>query len=66
MVYVTKDGKKRLIHFGLVGMGDYTTHKDPVRRANYLKRSAGIKDKNGQLTKDNKNSSNYWARKVLW
>ncbi len=66
MVYVMKEGKKRLIHFGLVGMGDYTTHKDPVRRANYLKRSAGIKDKNGQLTKDNKNSSNYWARKVLW
>jgi hypothetical protein len=31
-----------------------------------MKRSAGIRDKEGRLTKDNPGSANYWARKVLW
>ena len=29
MVYVLKDGKKRLIHFGDSSMKDFTQHKDP-------------------------------------
>tara|TARA_R110000824_G_scaffold376131_2_gene567202 strand:- start:30 stop:305 length:276 start_codon:yes stop_codon:yes gene_type:complete len=66
MVYVMKDGKKRLIHFGDSNMEDYRQHKDPKRRASYLARSGGIKDKSGNLTKNNKNSANYWSRKVLW
>jgi len=65
-VYVMKNGKKKLIHFGDANMEDYTSHKDDKRRASYLARSAGIKDKNGNLTKNDKNSANYWARKVLW
>lgn len=65
-VYVMKNGKKRLIHFGDSNMQDYTQHGDKQRRDNYLKRSAGIKDKNGNLTKNDKNSSNYWSRKILW
>ena len=32
MVYVMKDGKKRLIHFGDSSMKDYTQHKDKNRR----------------------------------
>ena len=66
MVYVMKDGNKRLIHFGDSNMQDYRQHKDKKRRASYLARSGGIKDKNGNLTKNNKNSANYWSRKVLW
>ena len=66
MVYVLKDGKKRLIHFGHASMQDYTQHKDKQRIKNYLARSAGIKNKEGKLTKDDKNSANYWSRVVLW
>tara|TARA_R110000851_G_C12884222_1_gene546393 strand:- start:469 stop:711 length:243 start_codon:yes stop_codon:yes gene_type:complete len=58
--------KKGIIHFGDSSMEDYTQHKDEKRRINYCKRSAGIKDGNGNLTKNNKESSNYWSRKILW
>ena len=66
MVYVMKDGKKRLIHFGDASMSDFTQHKDPKRRKNYLARSGGIRDKEGNLTKNNKNSANYWSRHINW
>jgi len=66
MVYVSSNGGKKLIHFGDANMKDFTQHKDPARRKNYLARSAGIKDKQGNLTAQNKNSANYWARKMLW
>ena len=65
-VYVMKDGKKKLIHFGDSQMKDYTQHGDKKRRESYLKRSAGIRGKDGKLTADNKNSANYWSRRVLW
>lgn len=65
-VYIMKDGKKRLIHFGDSNMEDFRTHKDEKRRKSYLARSAGIKDKHGNLTKDDKNSKNYWSRRYLW
>jgi len=66
MVYVKKDNKKRLIHFGDSSMQDFRQHKDPKRRANYLARSGGIKNKAGKLTKNDKNSANYYSRKYLW
>ena len=55
--------KKKLIGFGLKG---YRHNYSKKARESYLKRSAGIRDKSGRLTKNNKNSANYWARKVLW
>ena len=63
MVYVMKNGKKRKIGFGLRG---YKHNYSAKARKAYLARSAGIKDKSGRLTKNNKNSANYWARKTLW
>lgn len=66
MVYVMKNGAKKLIYFGDSSMQSFDQHKDPVRRKNYLARSAGIKDKQGNLTAKNKNSANFWARKMLW
>jgi hypothetical protein len=66
MVYVMKDGKKRKIHFGDATMSDYRKHKSKSRRANYLSRSGGIRDGNGRLTANNKNSANYWSRNYLW
>lgn len=69
MVYVkdsnNKCGKK-LIHFGDASMSDYTRHKNPERRKNYRTRSAGIRNAEGHLTKDDKNSANYWSRKINW
>jgi len=65
-VYVMKEGKKKLIHFGDSSMKDFTQHKDTNRRKSYLARSAGIRNKEGKLTKNDKNSANYWARRVLW
>jgi len=66
MVYVMKNGSKKLIHFGDSSMSDFTKHKDPKRRANYLRRSGGIRNKQGKLTKNDRNSANYWSRKVNW
>ncbi len=66
MVYISSNGAKKLIHFGDSSMQSFDQHKDPARRKNYLARSAGIKDKQGNLTAKNKNSANYWARKMLW
>jgi hypothetical protein len=67
MVYVASNGGgKRLIHFGDANMKDFRQHGDSARRKNYLERSGGIRDKSGNLTKNNKNSANYWSRKVLW
>lgn len=65
-VYVLKDGKKRLIHFGHSDYEDYRQHKDDKRRKNYLARARGIKNKKGELTYKNKNSANYWSVKYLW
>jgi len=66
MVLAKKGDEVKLVKYGLRGMEDFTQHKDPKRRENYLKRSAGIKDKNGKPTKDDPFSPNHWARKDLW
>jgi len=65
-VYVLKDKKKKLIHFGDSNMKDFRQHKDKDRRKAYLARSAGIRNAKGKLTKNDKNSSNYWSRSYLW
>lgn len=55
--------KAKVIHFGAVGYGH---NYSPEAKKNYLTRSAGIKNKEGKLTKDDPWSPNYWSRKVLW
>tara|TARA_R110000796_G_scaffold359_1_gene1227 strand:- start:802 stop:1065 length:264 start_codon:yes stop_codon:yes gene_type:complete len=65
-VYVMKDGKKKLIHFGDSRYEDFTQHKDKERRKSYLKRAKGIKNKKGELTYKDKNTANYWSIKLLW
>ncbi len=67
MVYVkNKEGKKRLIHFGDSTMTDKKKGATKEQQKSYLARSAGIRNKEGKLTKDDKNSANYWSRKVNW
>lgn len=63
MVLAKKGDEVRLIHFGQKG---YQHNYSPEAKQNYLTRSAGIRNKSGQLTKDDPFSPNYWARKVLW
>ena len=67
MVLATKiiNGEKRvkIVHFGALGYG----HNYSIEaKKNYLARSAGIRNKEGKLTKNDTWSANYWARKILW
>lgn len=66
MVYVMKDGKKRLIHFGDSSMTDKRKGASKAQQKSYLARSAGIRNKQGKLTKNDRTSANYWSRKVNW
>jgi len=62
-------GDKRYQHFkDTTGLGLYSKldHNDKTRQKNYCKRSAGIKDKKGNLTKNDKYSANALSRKYLW
>jgi hypothetical protein len=63
IVLAKKGDKVKIVRFG---HKDYGHNINPKRKANYLSRSAGIRDKHGNLTKDDKFSANYWSRKKLW
>lgn len=63
MVLAKKGDQVRLIHFGQKG---YKHNYSEAAKKNYLSRSAGIRGKGGQLTKNDKFSANYWARRELW
>jgi hypothetical protein len=65
-VLAKKGNKVKVVPFGHRGYQDYTQHGSKKRRANYLKRSAGIRDKNGNLTKNDVFSANRWSRTHLW
>ena len=65
-VYVMKNGKKRLIHFGDSSMTDKRKGASKAQQKSYLARSAGIRNKEAKLTKNDKNSANYWSRKINW
>ncbi len=63
-VVLAKKGEDvKLVRYG---HKDYGHNYSAEARINYLQRSAGIKDASGNLTKDDKFSANYWARKRLW
>lgn len=63
MVLAKKDDKVKLIHYGHSG---YKHNYSKSAKKNYLTRSAGIRNKSGELTANDKFSANYWARKDLW
>jgi hypothetical protein len=67
MVVLAKKGDEiKKVSFGHRDYEDYRQHGSEKRRENYLARSVGIRNKSGELTKDDKFSANYWARKKLW
>ena len=62
-------GDKRFFHFkDTTGLGLYSdlNHNDKKRQKNYCSRSGGIKNKQGLLTKNDKESANYYSRMYLW
>ena len=65
MVFVQNPKTKRLntIHFGQKG---YKHNYSKIARKKYLARSSGIRDKKGNLTKNNPLKANFWSRKILW
>ena len=62
---VTLPGGKK-VHFGSSKYEDYTIHKDKERRDKYLSRAMKIKNKKGELTYTNPESSNFWSVHLLW
>jgi len=65
-VYVMKNNKKRLIHFGDSRYGQFKDkighyssldHNDKERKKRYYKRHGQTSDKN---------SAKYWSHKILW
>ena len=78
----TRKGKKlmvkvgdKIIHFGDRNMKHFRDktrffksldHNDLNRRKNYLARAKGIKNGDGKLTKNDPNSANYHAIRILW
>jgi hypothetical protein len=55
-----------LIHFGALGYEDYTTHRDPDRRARYRRRHRGILLADGRAAYRVKTSPAYWSWYLLW
>jgi len=58
--------KGKYIHFGHSDYEDYSVHNDKKRRESYLKRSRGIRNKDGTLTKNDPMSPNFWSIRLLW
>jgi TFIIF-interacting CTD phosphatase-like protein len=63
VVLAKKGDEVKLVRYG---HKDYGHNYSKEARENYLARSAGIRDASGNLTKDDKFSANYWARRRLW
>tara|TARA_R110001599_G_scaffold170778_1_gene361137 strand:+ start:227 stop:487 length:261 start_codon:yes stop_codon:yes gene_type:complete len=66
-VYVMKNGKKKIIHFGAKGMDDWrsgTATKE--QRASFRARMKGIKRKDGSYAYKDKTSPAYWSLNYLW
>ena len=54
------------IHFGSSQYPDYPIHKDKEQKDRYLVRAKKIKNKQGELTYTNPESSNFWSVNLLW
>lgn len=59
-VYDPEVQREKIVYF------DDSNHEDLRRGDLYLRRSAAIRNKRGQLTKDDPRSANFWSRRYLW
>jgi hypothetical protein len=53
-------GPGHVIYFGAAGAEDYTTHRDPARRASYIARHRPREDWGDPTT------PGFWSRWLLW
>lgn len=61
---VAKVGNQtKLLHYG---DSNYKNNYSEKAKKSYRARAGGIRDKNGNLTKNNKLSKNFWAMRDLW
>ena len=60
-VFTKPNGRTKTTHFGARGMSDYTQHKDPDRKDNYLARHGGM----GENWKD-PTTAGALSRWILW
>lgn len=60
--YVVTTPKGKKMHFGDSRYEDYTTHKDPERKKNYIKRHRP----NEKWSKNGINTKGFWSRWILW
>ena len=64
--YMATLPSRKKVHFASPKYPDYLIHKDKERRDRYLARATKIKNKQGELTYTNPESSNYWSVNLLW
>ena len=64
--YVATLSRGKKIHFGSSQHPDFLIHQDKERRERYLARAKKIKNKQGELTYNNPESSNFWSVSLLW
>ena len=62
-VLAKKGDRVKVVHFG---HSDYQHNYSKQAKKNYLTRASGIRNKQGELTKDDPWSPNYWSIRVLW
>lgn len=58
--YVITPNQKK-IYFGDSNYEDYTQHKDPIRKKNYLNRA-----KYRDIDSNNPETAGFWAKNILW
>lgn len=58
--------ENKWIHFGDKTANTFLDHGDKKRRASYLARAKGIKNKNGEYTYKIKYTPNYLSYHLLW
>ena len=63
MVLASKNGMADVLHYG---HSDYEHNYSPQAQQAYCNRSAGIRNGQGQLTKNDIFSPNHWSRTDLW
>lgn len=63
MVLAKKGDKVKLLHFG---DSNYRHNYSEKAKKSYLARAGGIRNKSGELTKNDVFSKNHWSMKVLW
>ena len=64
--YVVKLPGGKNLHFGSSQYPDFLIHKDEERKEKYLARAKKIKNKKGELTYENPESTNFWSVNLLW